>query len=220
MRNLIEEARRAGVYNASAAVVLPTNAFYDEFLVVRGKKEDPCGIPGESFLPEPEKSYKNVGGGWDAQNILRYLEDNDIELESLSERLEQLGARNSETLLKFGAVTEVWEEVRFFIPPDELPLLFKVFEEHVTDRDGEEFPHIKVIFATPRIFTDEPILHKEIFDSRRVHVKDLERGEAPVAFIHREAIIRAYKILRKPDDPEAKQFFNCNVKRCPICRSR
>lgn len=207
LARLSDEAKRFSVYSSSISIVIPVSRYYDEFLVVKGWKDNRD--------EGPELSYKNVGGGWDVKNIHRYLEENDVEW-----GLDRLGLWDRDTLLKFGGVTEVLEEVRYLISPTEMSDMFKVFERHVPDRDALDQgrgipPHVRVVFCTPKVFSEDPVLHEEIHDFLVIHISDIEARKQIIARDHRSSILTAHEALRSGKQP--KVITVCEIEDCCVC---
>ena len=208
LERIQKAAREFGVENSSSSIVIPVDPFCDEFLIVWGIRED------GSKRPEP--TGKNAGGDWGAMNIPRYAEGNGVEAEL--ERLEL----SRDILLALCGASEVWEEVGFFIPPSKLPLMFKLVELHVPDKNALDNvpgtpPHIKVYFGTKRIFLNEPVVDRgEIYDCRKVHISDVEKGNVKVAYWHADAICRAREVLHSGVVPEPEIICN-GVEDCPVC---
>ena len=202
-------AKKFRIKNSSSSIVIPVSHFYDEFLVVRGLKEDGSG--------HPEPTYKNVGGDWGAANIPHYAEGNKVEVELGRLELDR------DILLKLCGTSEGWEEVGFFIPPSDLPLMFKLVEHHVPDQKALDNvpgtpPHIKAYFGITKVFSEDPVIdEKEIHDCRKVHISDITENRVRVARGHADAIIRAHEALRSGTKLEPKIICN-GVEDCPVCR--
>lgn len=213
LERIQKAAREFGVENSSSSVVIPVSIYYDEFFVLRGWKENKSG---------PEPTYKNAGGDWGAANIPSYAEGNGVEAE-----LEKLKL-NRDILLALCGVSELWQEAGFFIPPSKLPLMFKLVEHHVPDKNALDNvpgtpPHIKVYFGiTDLVFTDKPSLDpEEIHDCTTVRVSSttgsIDTGGrlVRVARGHADAICRAHEALHS-GTPKSEIICN-GVKDCPIC---
>ncbi|MDO8516482.1 MAG: hypothetical protein Q7S28_04480 [bacterium] len=189
--------------NASSSIVLPTSPFYDQFLVVRGKKEDGSG--------RPEPSFKNAGGGWDIEPISKFLANNGS--------LAELGdmTMDKETLLRLGAAAEVWEETGFLIHPHEFGEMFKLVERHIPPpriptKERPDSPHLKTIYGISRVFAEAPKLDNEIFDYETPPIAKVKDG-VPISFDHKTAIILAHQRLRNGAGNETTVY--CSVRECP-----
>lgn len=215
LERIQKAARRFGVENSSSSIVVPVSLYCDEFLVLRGWKEDKSG---------PERKYKNPGGDWSSENIPRYAKGNKIEAE-----LEELEL-NRDILLALCGVSETWEEAGFFISPSNLSRVFKLVEYHVPDQNALDDvpgtpPHIKAYFGiTDLVFTDEPRLDpEEIHDWTTVHVSPITEGidtkgrSVGVAHWHADAICRASVVLRSGVISKPKIICDDKVKDCPVC---